>query len=263
MRCLLIVFALLLAGCELADTISGLGADDLAMARKAHSERNWPLAERLLGRYLREEQHPEKRWEAWQLLLAALNGARQESRASLECLELMLIEYERDEARVAEILAAMGKYNEALRHYDKAANAWSAYVELAGVDAGAKLEGLRNLARDQLAQRHFDAAEETLQQCMALPLPDSRKTWCMLDLADASMSTGQFQETADLCQQILDSEPDEQIMGQAAWLRGDALEQLGDLRGALAQFEQGRDSYPNPAVMDNRIAWLKKQLKIK
>lgn len=263
LRWFLIAFTLLLWGCDFQDRIAGLAGDDLTMAKKAHLNRDWPLAERLLGRYLREEQDSEKRWEAWQLLLEALNSPKPEPRASLECLEVMLMEYQEDEARLAEILAAMGKYNEALRHYDKAANAWSAYVELGILESEVKVNGLRKLAHAQFSQRLFDAAEETLQQCLALPLPDSKKTWCMLDLADASMSKGEFQETADLCQQILDSEPDTQIMGQAAWLRGDALEQLGDLRGALSQFEQGRESYPNPAVMDNRIEWLKNQLKLK
>lgn len=252
-------------GCESPYSFfyDALPGDDLSMARQAHAHRDWPLAERLLGRYLREEQNSEKRWPAWELLLETLNGANPEPRASLECLEAMLIEYEQDEPRVAEILIKMGKYNEGLHHYDKAASAWSAYIELDLLSPMEKVNGLRNLARAQLAQRHFEAAEETLQQCLGLPLPDSKKTWCMLDLADASMSRGEYQEAADLCQQILDSEPDELIIGQAAWLRGDALEQLGDFAGALAQFEQGRDSYPNTAVMDNRIAWLKKQLKLK
>lgn len=254
-----------MCGCEISEKFfpKSFGEDDLTLAKKAYLNRDWPFAERLLSRYLREEQDSGKRWEAWQLLLQTLNGTNPQARASIECLEVMLEEYEKDEAKLAVILAEMGKYNESLRHYDKAANAWSAYVELANLGELEKVAGLRNLAHAQLAQRHFEAAEETLQQCLGLPLPDPKKTWCMLDLADAGMSRGQFQEAADLCQQILDSEPDEQIAGRAAWLRGDALEQMGDLQGALTQFVQGRDTYPNPAVMDNRISWLKKQLKIK
>lgn len=237
--------------------------DDLASSREAALKRDWPLSERLLGRYLREEQDSEKRWDAWKMLLEVLNASSQEPRASLECLEAMLVEYEDDEAKLAWILSRMGEYNESIRHYDRAANAWSAYCDLAALTAEERSKGLRRLAAAQLGQRHFDAAEESLQQCLSLPLADHDKAWCMLDLAEASLGREQWQDAADLCEQILDSDPDNQLAGLAGYLRGDALEQMGENERALEQFEQSRDAYPNPAVMDNRIAWLKKQLKAK
>lgn len=248
-----------LAGCRQEDMFG----DDLAVARQAHSERDWPLAERVLGRYLREERDPDKRWQAWNLLLEAMNGASQEPRASLDCLEAMLVEYEEDETKMAAILWQMGRYNQSLRHYDRAANAWSAYTELESLEPQKRVEGYRYLAAAQLSQRQFEAAEETLQQCLALPASDHDKVWCMLDLADASMGREQWEDVADLCQQILDSEPDAQVAGLAGYLYGDALEQMGRHSDALRQFEQARAGYPNPAVIDNRINWLKKQMKKK
>lgn len=259
MPVILLFFLLLLSACDTREIFG----DDLALARESYMQRDWPQTERVLARYLREEKNPEKRWQAWNLLLEALNAARPEPRASLDCLEVMLVEYEDNEEKLALILAQMGGYNEALRHYDRAANVWSAYSDLAGLSTKERAQGFRRLAAAQLGQRHFDAAEATLQQCLALPLPDHDKIWCMLDLADAAMAREQWQDVADLCQQILDSDPDSLVMGLAGYLRGDALEQMGETRQALAQFEQARDNYPNPAVMDNRIAWLKKQLKAK
>lgn len=258
-------FIMLLSACDLKGAFwpADLFLDDLEMAREAQMQRDWPLAERLLVRYLRYEQDPENRWQAWTLLMEAVNAASQEPRASLECLEAMLVEYEDDDPKLAIILEQMGNYNEALRNYGRAANAWSAYSDLAALTGAQRVQGLRRLAEAQLADRHFEAAEATLQQCLALPLPDHDKIWCMLDLADAGMSRGQWQEVEDLCQQILDSEPDNEVMGLAGYLRADALEQLGQTRQALEQFEQAREDYPNPAVMDNRIAWLKKQLEEK
>lgn len=252
--CVIILFLPSLGGCD----GSAMLADDLTLAREAYTERNWPAAERLLERYLRNEQNPEKRWQAWELMLKALNASSQEPRASLECLEAMLVEYENDDQRLAVILAQMGKYNKVLRYYDKAANDWSAYVDLAGITDAERVEGYRNLAEMQFGQRHFEAGEEALQQCLALPVPDHDKLYCMLDLADANLARERWQEVADLCQQILDSEPDDKVFGMAGYLRGDALEQMGRHREALRQFELARDSYPNPAVMDNRIANLKK-----
>lgn len=244
-----------LCACESHD----LFADDLSMAREAWLERNLPLTERLLERYLRVEQNPDKRWEAWDLLLKAINATRPEIRASLECLEAMLAEYENDNVRLAAILSMMGKDNMSIHHYKRAADAWSAYVELGEISDSERVEGFRNLAAAQFGQRHFTAGEETLQQCMAMPVPDHDKIYCMLDLADENMALERWQDVADLCQQILDSDPDKEVIGMASYLRGDALEQLGRLEEALAQFELAREYYPNPAVIDNRVEYLKKQ----
>lgn len=253
---LLIQFPVLYA-CEGRNII----ADDLVLARQAYLERNLPLCERLLERYLREEQDPEKRWEAWELLLKAINSNNQQARASLECLDAMLEEYVNDEKKLAIILEDMGKYNITLRHYSQAADAFASLIELGQISDEQRVEAYRNLAAMQFSQRHFEAGEETLQQCLGLPIPDHDKIYCMLDLADENMTLERFQEVADLCQQILDSEPDKNVFGIACYLSGDALEQLGKKKEALQKFEMALDSYPNPAVIENRIKYLKNPAK--
>ena len=253
----LVLWASLSAGCEQ----NALLADDLGAARAAVVERNCPLAERLLERYLREEQNPDKRWEAWQQLLTVVNSANPEARATLEYLEVMLAEYADDDARVKLVLERTGRLNESLRRYDRAAEAWSAYTGLTGLTAQETVEGYRHLASMQFSQRRFEAGEETLQQCLSLPLPDHDKMMCMYDLADQNMARERWQEVVDLCQQILDSGPDKNLRGLSGYLLGDALEQLGRSAEALKQFELARDEYPNPSVMDNRIAHLRKKLK--
>ena len=233
---------------------------DLELARDAYAERNLPLAERLLERFLRREQDPEERWAAWNLLLKAMNADRQHPRASLECLDSMLVEYEDDAEKMAEILPQIARYCRMSRQFERAAEAWNAYLELADIDDAQRVNGFRQLAGMQLAQRHYEAAEDSLQQCLGLPVPDHDKIHCMLDLAEENMMRENWQEVADLCQQILDSSPDGEIYGKASYLRADALEQMGKTDEALAIFEKARDSYPNPLVMDNRIGHLKKKL---
>lgn len=254
-----ICWGVLLSGCDKPAILE----DDLAMAREAYAEGNIPLTERLVERYLRSGREPEKRWEAWDLLLKAINADRPQPRASLECLEAMLADYAEDDGKLAVILPQMGKYGAMLRHYDRAADAWSAYLELDGLDDAARVEGFRRLAAMQFGQRHFEAGEETLQQCLALPIPDHDKIHCMLDLADENAARERWRESADLCEQIFDAEPDGEARGRAGYLLADALERMGRLEEALAWFEKARDNYPNPLVMDNRIEYLKKNIKTK
>lgn len=235
--------------------------DDLAFARQANADRDWPLAERVLRRYLRVEQDMEKRWDAWNLLLAAMNGASPEPRASLECLDVMLVEYEGNEPKTARILRNMGECHKALRNWDRAASVWTSYTELENLSSQERINGYRELAAALLAQRHFDAAEDTLEQCLGLPGADHEKVWCMLDLADAAVTRQQWQDVYNLCQQIQDADPPAEVRGMAGYMAGDALEQMGRPKEALEQFEKSRDDYPNPAVMDNRIEYLRNHLK--
>ncbi len=258
--CLLWCLCFWLVGCD----GPALKGDDLSQAREAVSQRQWSLAERLLERYLRESQDSQdadSRWEAWQQLLVVVNAAGQEPRASLEYLETMQEEYLDDDARSAIILKRMAEVYEGLHRYGRAVDMWSAYIGLGGLSAQQVLEGHRRLAAMQFSLRRFDAGEDTLQQCLALPLPDHDKIMCMYDLADQNMARERWQEVSGLSQQILDSDPDQNVRGLAGYLLADALEQLGRNGEALKQFELARDAYPNPSVIDNRIAHLRKKLK--
>lgn len=233
--------------------------DDLTAAKKAYVERNLPLTERLLERFLREEQDSEQRWLAWNLLLQAMNADRVHARSSLDCLDVMAVEYEDDTRKMAKILPQIGKYNQEIRHFAEAVDAWNAYLELPDLDEAQRVDGYRQLADMQFALRHYDAAEETLQQCLSLPGHDHDKIACMLDLAEKHMLRDHWQETADLTQQILDSDPDQVIYGKACFMHADALEQLGRRDEAILFFEKLRDIYPNPLVIENRIGHLKKK----
>ena len=258
--CLLWCLCFWLVGCD----GPALKGDDLSQAREAVSQRQWSLAERLLERYLRESQDSQdadSRWEAWQQLLVVVNAAGQEPRASLEYLETMQEEYLDDDARSAIILKRMAEVYEGLHRYGRAVDMWSAYIGLGGLSAQQVLEGHRRLAAMQFSLRRFDAGEDTLQLCLALPLPDHDKIMCMYDLADQNMARERWQEVSGLSQQILDSDPDQNVRGLAGYLLADALEQLGKNGEALKQFELARDAYPNPSVIDNRIAHLRKKLK--
>lgn len=250
---ILLFFAL--SACER----SVFAEDDLTLARTAYMEQNLPLAERLLERFLRENQNSQERWQAWELLLKVLNADRIHPRASLDCLDAMLVEYEDDPEKIAEILPQVANYNRQLRHFDLAAHAWNAYLELAGLDEAKRLNGYRQLAGVEYVQRHYEAAEDVLQQCLALPVPDKAKVPCMLDLAEGHMLRDHWQEVADLTGQILETEPEGEISGKANYLRADALEQLGKIDEALATFEKARHTYPNPLVIENRIEYLKKK----
>lgn len=248
--------ALLLSACRAPEE----EIDDLQSARTAIAERQWSRAERLLGRYLREERQPERRWQAWLALLTVLEVSG-DPRANLDYLEAMLEEFADDDAKSRAILLRIGRQNERLRRYDRAADTWIAYLNVPGVTSGESLFGYRRLGAALFQLRRFKAAEEALQQCLALPLDDAVKNVCTYDLADQYLARGRWNEAADLARQLVDDEPEGALRALAGFVLADALEQLGRTSEALAQFEAIRDRYPNPGVIDNRIACLKKNRK--
>lgn len=252
--CGLLLFSL--PGCER----SPLG-DDLSEARSAVAAHEWTRAERLLERFLREADDSDKRWEAWQLLLTVANGTGVTARVQLDYLDTMLEEFADSDARCKDILWRMGQLVERQRRHERAVDIWSAYLDLEGLSAQDSVEGYRHLAAMNFRLHRYEAAEDALQQCLALPVDEKAKLNCMYDLADQNAARERWQEAADLSQQILDSDPGDRLRPLTLFLLGDALEQLGRPEEALAQFELCREGYPNADVVENRIAYLKKKMK--
>lgn len=244
------------AGCE-----NSLVVDDLAEARSAISNHNWALAERLLERYLRVQDDPDKRWEAWQSLIEATNSASQEPRATLEYLEAMLQEFSDDDSRAKFILYRMGVLNETLRRNDRAADAWSTYIILEGLSPEEATEAHKRLANIHFRARRYDVAENVLYGCLALEMPAQQHAQCMFDLADMNVAREQWEEATNFAMQILEIDTDASMKGLTMFLLAESLEQQNKLTEALRYFEAARPLYPNQMVVDNRIEFLKKKLK--
>lgn len=214
---LILLLACLFAGCD-QTTVVG---DDLAAARQAVAGNNWLLAERLLERFLAAETDSDKRWQAWQQLLVVINSGVREPRATLEYLDSMLVEYADDDKRCKLVLEHTGQLLEQLRHFDRAADVWSTYLGLGGLEPGELVEGYRHLAAMEFARRRPDAGEEALAQCLAQPYEDSgqakgqnAKIYCMYDLADHYSAAERWKEVSDICYQILESLPEENTEGE-------------------------------------------------
>lgn len=236
--------------------------DDLQAAREAAADRQWTQAERLLGRHLRNERDPESRWKAWNELLVVINAGGADPRASFDYLEAMLEEFADDDARCRDILMRMGLLADRLRLHARAAEIWSSWLGVAGAqDSEDAVLVHRRLAAAFFVQRRFDASEEVLEQCLSLPAGDEAKSLCTYDLADQNLARGRWETAANLARQIVDDGQEPKTRALAGFVLADALEQLGDGAGALAQFEGIRESYPNADVVENRILRLRKKMK--
>lgn len=255
----LIVFCLCAGGCER----SPLG-DDLRDARRAIANRDWANAEKYLERYLRTEDNPKLRWEAWKELLDVADHGNLGTDWSVDYLETMLAEYEEQPDRAREILRRLAEAHERSRRYDRSIQYWSMLIEEPGLDPEQSVEVHRRLAALDFRLRRFDAAEDVLQSCLALPVSEAKQAECLFDLAEQASARDLLDEGDRLARQVLDMETaSPECKGRAAYIVADIQEQRGQLAEALKTFESIGDAYPNTLVIEHRIISLKKRLKSK
>lgn len=235
--------------------------DDLDAARSAVQRRDWPQAERLLERYLRSEENPGQRWEAWIRLVEIHDRINPDPKAALVHLEAMQQEFFQDEAKLKIVLERLGEIRENLGHTNQALAIWTRYAELGNLTDREAAGAQRKLGNVYFRLRRFDLAQEALQTCLALPVEENFKAWCLYDLALADMARDELDDVYDQAMQVLSMQVDDQLRGLAGFLLADALEQQGRGAEALARFESVRTLYPNELAVDNRIAHLKNKVK--
>ena len=254
--CLLLLFAFG-AACDRVP----LKINDLDEAKAAISQRDWPRAERLLERYLRSEETPQQRWEAWLLLVDIYSRINLDRHGAVGQLETMRQEFSQDEAKKKLILARLGELHESLGHAGQAVAVWERYAELDNLTNQEAARVQRALGNLHFRQRRFDLAEEALRTCQALPVEEAFRAWCLYDLALANMAREELEDAHDQAIQVLSMQVDDQLRGLAGFLLADVLEQQGLRAEALSRFESVRGLYPNAMVIDNRIAYLKSTLR--
>jgi len=254
--CLLLLFAFG-AACDRVP----LKSNDLDEAKAAISQRDWPRAERLLERYLRSEEAPQQRWEAWLRLVDIYSRINLDRHGAVGQLEAMRQEFSQDEAKKKLILARLGELHESLGHAGQAVAVWGRYAELDNLTNQEAARVQRALGNLHFRQRRFDLAEEALRTCQALPVEEAFRAWCLYDLALANMAREELEDAHDQAIQVLSMQVDDQLRGLAGFLLADVLELQGLRAEALSRFESVRGLYPNAMVIDNRIAYLKSTLR--
>lgn len=231
--------------------------DDFAEAKIEIQNSNWTEAERLISRYLKEESNKELRWEAWNELINIINRAGSEPVITLEYLAAMLYEFEADETKYKTILYKMGILNEDIWLYDRASDVWLRYIYLDNLNGEEAVNVHRRLAKIYYLSKHFESAEDILNNCLALDAPPDKVAYCMYDLVEHNVAQQRWEEATDLSMQLLDMEIDHKVKYLTLFLLADSLEQQERFIQSLSYFVQSQEIYPNVAAVNKRIEFLK------
>lgn len=253
--CLWLALAGLVAACGEEDSPEA----DLREARAAMQDLDWVYAERCFVRYLRKVDDTEARWQAWQGLLTIVTRAgHMDPRAALDYLEVMVAEYNGNDARLRVLLPRLGALALDMHRHERALEAWDEYTQLSGLSEEESINGHSQLARLYVHMGRYAAAEDALQNALSESQSEEGRAVLLYELAELQSLREQWQEAVDLGLQVLESSTDAVLRGRACFLLGDASEQLKKPDDALRYFQLARAGYPNTLAVDKRIALLHK-----
>ncbi len=252
------IFALLnlLVACEFEAT-----TDDLMEAKVAMESREWIYAERLLERYLNVEENADKRWEAWQALIALSEHTGAHAEIVRLYYENMLQEFLDDAQRKKIVLYDLAQLLAEIKDFESAIDTWTVYLGLNDLSTEEVYDATRHTIEIYLHTGQFEAAENSLYNCLGLEISPQDSAICLYELADLKAERGALQEAKDLATQVLEMDVYPLTRGQATFLLGDIAEQEEDYTKAQSFFEQSKEFYPNPLVVESRIAQLASLIK--
>lgn len=233
--------------------------DDLAAAQEAADQRDWPQVARLLQRYLREENDPEKRWTAWNLLVTA-SDRMGENAWAIDYLETMLQEYGNNGMHAAAVLRQLGDSYEKTRQWDKASKAWLQLLDVAELAPNQAALIYRRMGLFQQQAQNFALAEDMFDMCVDQGATPALLGECQYYLADTYATDGHIDEALEHVAAAL-AVPDApaEVRGRAYLLQGDLFEQQGKRDEAAQAFAAALSLHPNPSVVQTRIDHLKKK----
>ena len=177
-------------------------------------------------------------------------------------LEAMLVEFEDNPERMRNVLYRMGEMQEASRQYERAVLTWFQLSTLPELSVEERLNIYKRLSFLQVILNRLQGAEDSLQECLSLPLPDSAKSECLYALADINLLRGNLDDSTVIAAQILDIQDiSQELYGKTAFLLADIYEQQQKYAEALELFQSIRKSYPNPLAVGVRVEYLKTKIK--
>ena len=235
---------------------------DIEEARQAMLARDYLEAEKSFERYLRRNPEGSERWDVWNSLVDLALSVRNDRKAAVELMEAMLIEYAGSPARKRIISAHLGEQYRLARKYERALELWSSVAEDKDADVVERARACRGLANIYMRRLEFELAKESLGYCLALEVPDTIRAQCLYDLAQTHSAMGEPEKAAGYFRSVLSLNyiPDT-MRTLTVFMLADTLEQDNKPKEALELYTSISETYPNPKVVEQRIAFLKDKKK--
>ncbi len=276
----LVVF--LLCGCTADRNDKG----DIDAARTAYSSGNFTEAERMYESYLQFNAEGLYRLEAWNRLLDISLNVLGNYEKSISLLEAMILEFSQDPGQAWKLTCRLAQLQENSKQWNEAVSTWQSALEINGLDDSQLPEVYLHLARIYRRQHAIDLAEQALDACESDARRPEMKALCLYELAQTLEYTQRRIEAQSIAltpEQVRAFDPkknqqrikellqkirsipgvDKERKALAGFMLAEVYENMNKLPEAIALLESIHDNYPNPKVVEVRLAYLKKKSKKK
>jgi tetratricopeptide (TPR) repeat protein len=116
------------------------------------------------------------------------------------------------------------------------------------------------VARCSFTLGDFDQARAEYELLLERYPESPLKPRVLAGIANAWYVTGHFGQAVKYYQQAQQVSGDPSLSAEAGFGVATSLEEAGDLVGALAHFERVRSAYPNPGLVEQRMARARKRI---
>lgn len=257
--CLAGLAGLLLGQASCGPPPPGPEAGVLEAGRRAFLAGDYRRAEEAYQYYLQAFPHGEERLEAWLRLADISQDVLESPRQAVALLEAALLEYGRDPEAAPGLLARAGALRQRLLEYEQATDRYRSLLALPGLAPDELVRACRALAQVRVLAKDVAGALETLRSCRTGLSPGDDLARLDLARADLFLRLDQGTPAEALFREIAaDTGVSPAVRAEAGFLLGQRYEAGGEKDKALAVYENIRDTFPNPLVVDQRLGYLRR-----
>jgi tetratricopeptide (TPR) repeat protein len=231
------------------------GDEDIQRARESYSKGFYLEAEKDYERYLQVEPQGEFRREAWDRLSEIAVTIKADLDRAVVLLEAMYLELGMDKDAAWQIMFQLGDVYAQLGNPVKAIEAFEKCLSHAEGSPRRTYATLLRMARLHRSMGNYDLVAMTLENCADSATDGAGKARCLYELAQSYSFVGNLSQAKRTVETLLATpDVDEETRVLAVFLLADIYENERDYPEARQLLESILATYPNPKVVEARLA---------
>ncbi|QGY39498.1 tetratricopeptide repeat protein [Pseudodesulfovibrio cashew] len=250
----IVILAALFAatGC---DRGGGPGREDIEHAREAYSKGLYLEAEKNYERYLQDEPQGRFRTEAWNRLSEIAISVKGDLDRAVVLLEAMYLELGTDPEAAWRIMFQLGDIYAQLGNRSKALESFEKCMVYAVESPEHTYVTQLRMAKLYRNMGNYDMVAVTLENCADSAKDDDAKARCLYELAQSYSFISNWNQSRRALETLLSLDGvKEQTRVLAVFLLADIYENERDYNKARELLQSIVKTYPNPKVVETRLA---------
>jgi tetratricopeptide (TPR) repeat protein len=234
---------------------SSPGQEDIERARDSYSKGFYLEAEKDYERYLQVEPQGKFRKEAWDRLAEIAVSIKGDYDRAVVLLEAMYLELGDDPDTAWKIMFQLGEVYSELGNTAKAIEAFEKCLDQARGNPEHTYKTQLRMARLYRSMGSYDLVAATLENCADSAADDEAKAKCLYELAQSYTFISSWSQAEKALDSLLKLKNiSAETRSLAVFLQADIAENDRDYAKARKLLESILHTYPNPKVVETRLA---------